>query len=165
MFLVILSCCLLPSLSFIPSRSYTLETSLLARRKSKNDDAPRGFKPVVQLPNLNVTATPINASLIGMDLVPSNDPEAPVLTDAESVFKKYQISEGQSIGKSKKVTRKEYNENTPFGQETIANMSFEMQSKVESFLLSSVFVTLGFVILCGTHSSSLFMRFALTSSI
>ena len=111
---------------------------------------------MVQLPDLNVTSTPINANLIGMDLVPSNDPETSELTDAESVFKKYQISEGQTLSKSKKVVKKEYNEKAPFGQETIANMSFEMQSRVEGLLLTSVFITLGFVILCGTLSFFLF---------
>ena len=160
MFLVILLCCLLPiSFSLLPHKSFTLQSSLLAKRKSKNDDTPKGFKPVVQLPNLNVTATPINASLIGMDLVPSNVPETSELTDADSVFKKYQISEGQSLGKSKKVARKEYSESAPFGQETIANMSFETQSKVEGFLLTAVFVTLGFVILCGKHVHPLLISY------
>ena len=149
MLYVILALLVLPSSAFVPYCKYRSEISLLGRRKTRGDDSPRGFKPVVQLPDLNVTATTINASLIGMDLVPSTEPESPELVDAESVFKKYQISEGQNLPKSKKITKKEYNENAPFGQETIANMSFEMQGKVESALLTSVFATLAFVILCG----------------
>ena len=83
-------------------------------------------------------------------------------TDADAIFKKYGIKDGEtnkssSATKKKKASKKKGKkgepEENPFGQSVLANIPAETQLKIDSTLVTCVSASLGFVILSGISIS------------
>jgi hypothetical protein len=142
------------SYAYLSHRINNRQISLLAKKRGGNESkSPKGFKKAPVLPSQDDTsATATDVSLL--DLVPATSEEEPA--DADAVFKKYGISSGgesAQSGTSKKqkgtAVKKEYNENAPFGQSTMAGIPYQTQTKIENALLVAVFGMLTFLISCG----------------
>lgn len=83
-------------------------------------------------------------------------------TDADAIFKKYGIKDGQtakskSSSKSKKANKKKNRkgevEESPFGQSVLANIPAETQLRIDNTLVALVSASLGFVVLSGISIS------------
>lgn len=85
-------------------------------------------------------------------------------TDADAIFKKYGIKDGESnatkaAAQKKKNSKNKKNkkgkvEESPFGQSVLANFPAEVQLKIDNTLVALVFLSLSFVILCGVGIST-----------
>mmetsp|Transcript_7010 Transcript_7010/g.7125 ORF Transcript_7010/g.7125 Transcript_7010/m.7125 type:complete len:257 (-) Transcript_7010:518-1288(-) len=85
-------------------------------------------------------------------------------TDAEAIFKKYGIKDGESnatkIAAQKKKNAKNTKnskgkvEETPFGQSVLANFPAKVQLQIDNTLVGLVFASLTFVVLCGIGIST-----------
>lgn len=106
--------------------------------KKKSTTNSKGFKPAAS------SAVPVESTTGEQAVVPANED-----IDADAIFRKYNISNGESAVKKLKPKKQEYDENAPFGRDTITNIPFAQQAKIENTLISAVFVSLSFVILCG----------------
>lgn len=85
-------------------------------------------------------------------------------TDAEAIFKKYGIKDGESNKsktatkikknmKNKKKNAKGETEESPFGQSVLANLAPEVQLKIDNTLVTCTFLSLLFVVLSGISIS------------
>ena len=138
---------------------------ILSAKKAKVES--KGFSPKKVKVIVDVDADTQN---FGEGLVPSSSPiigtsKAVVRekqgldgeTDADAIFKKYGIKDGESqktksaSKKKKTVTknRKGEVEEAPFGQSVLANISADAQMKIDNTLVACVSAALGFVVLCG----------------
>lgn len=131
----------------ISKRSLVFKVTRIS--KSKGSSESKGFKKVVSPPQI-VSTDSTKDSLTKNEMI-SNEDEI----DADAIFRKYKISDGQSLPKKKtqKKETAEYDEKAAFGKDLMGNMSFEQQSKIDSILLTAVFTALTFVITSGVAIS------------
>ena len=81
-------------------------------------------------------------------------------TDADTIFKKYGIKDGESQSvktakkkKSLKKGKKDVVEENPFGQSVLAGISADAQLKIDNTLVTCTALSLGFVVLSGISIS------------
>jgi hypothetical protein len=139
---------------------------LLMAKKLKTESkgfSPKKVKVVKEEDDEEVSEGQESTSIIGtntsaMQKTQSFDGE----TDADAIFKKYGIKDGEtnkssSGTKKKKKTvkkgKKGEPEENPFGQSVLANIPAETQLKIDNTLVSLVATSLGFVILSGISIS------------
>jgi hypothetical protein len=141
-------CCIIVAHAFVLRTSRQTSCTLLAKNKV-NDLPSKGFKKqssLVEKNGLGVTGDIVSADPATIE----EDEEI----DADAIFKKYKISDGESLPtySKKKTTKKStavYDENAPFGRDTISSIPFATQQKIDNVLVTSVFIALTFVIICG----------------
>ena len=146
------------SLNNVDSSVKQNPTALFAKKGSTES---KGFSPkkvkVVKVEEEETSTVSSSASIETTKAVQSFDGE----TDADAIFKKYGIKDGES-NKTKTATKKKKSnkknkkgepEETPFGQSVLAGIPAETQMKIDNTLVAAVSFSLGFVVLSGISIS------------
>jgi len=128
--------------------------ALSSRKRNTNSPTAKGFKTTV-IPSTekvdNIETTTVSDK-------PAEVEPALEVQNAQDIFKKYGISDGEKSevrkgkgnNKKKKATNQRSTEDlAPFGEEVMANMPMEVQQKFDNFLIAATFSSLTFVVLCG----------------
>lgn len=142
---------------------------ILQAKKEKTESkgfSPKKIKPVSiavesNSDNFAEGLAPTSSSIIG-----TNKPKLKASqvfdgeTDADTIFKKYGIKDGESQSvkttkkkKSTKKGKKEVVEENPFGQSVLAGISPDAQMKIDNTLVTCTALSLGFVVLSGISIS------------
>ena len=143
----------------IPSRSYI--PSRLHAKKAQTES--KGFSPK----KVKVVRAEVDQSIEGRDsssLSTETRTESPKKfeseTDADAIFKKYGIKDGDSNKTKSAAKKKPKNKNkkgepeeAPFGQSVLAGIPADTQMKIDNTLVTCVSLSLGFVVLSGISIS------------
>jgi hypothetical protein len=153
------------SRNFIGIRSFNNVESSLKQSSTvlfakKGSTESKGFSPkkvkVVKVEEEETSAVSSSTGIETTTTVQPFDGE----TDADAIFKKYGIKDGES-NKTKTATKKKKSkkskkgepEESPFGQSVLAGIPAETQMKIDNTLVAAVSFSLGFVVLSGISIS------------
>ena len=145
----------------VQKRRFSLGKPAELWAKKKSTEGSKGFKPKVEVvdPEEVLIQDTQEQTVANVEKKSAAQMKREALeakedyADADAIFRKYRISNGENLPSIKSSKKKALpgavEDETPFGREVMANMSFEQQAKLDKLLVSAVFVALSFVILCG----------------
>jgi hypothetical protein len=142
--------------AFVPYNGLT--RALSVRRLQSNPllaKKGKGFERKVEAP----TPEPSESSAVEVDAAASAVQQAeldkkPAVKNEDELFKKYGISDGENVPRSKKAVKKERSDDAPFGEEVLAGIPFSLQQKIDNILVTSTLLALSFVIISGVGMSA-----------
>ena len=141
----------------IPSRSYA--PSRLHAKKAQTES--KGFSPKkVKIVRAEVDQSIGDSSSLTTETRAESPKKFESETDADAIFKKYGIKDGDSNKTKSAAKKKPKNKNkkgepeeTPFGQSVLAGIPADTQMKIDNTLVTCVSLSLGFVVLSGISIS------------
>jgi hypothetical protein len=126
------------------------------KSKSASPKSPSADSTVSQTELVSTSAT--DSTTTGNSDTASSTAANDEATDADAIFKKYRISDGESNAAASKKAKKSTTfenrpEDAPFGESVLEKIPPALQSKIDNILITATFSSLMFVLACGVGIS------------